>query len=334
MPYTSDVIHKATEALNANARRHRAEFEQRREQLYRQLPELPVIERQMAQSVRRAAQTALQKGTDPGPVIEQAKRQNLALQQRRKELLASRGYSSDVLSYQPLCLRCEDKGWRGAEMCRCLQALCGQEQIKELSSMLNLGDQSFDTFDLDFYSPVYDPAIGSSPRERAEVALAVCFTFADKFGKGKRQNLFLTGAPGLGKTFLSAAMARVVSEKGYSVVYDSAINVFNRFDAQKFNRDPEANGDVDRYLSCDLMILDDLGSEMNTPYTQASLYQLVNTRLVMNRQTVISSNLSLDEIGQHYSPQVYSRISGEYMAVLFYGDDIRKQKKARANQRF
>lgn len=332
MPYTSDVIRRATEALHSNARRHQAEFDRQKAGILRQLPELEEIDRQLAQTVRRAAQTALQKGLDPAPVIQQAKRQNLALQQRRKQLLASRGYRPEALSYQPLCLRCGDKGWKGAEMCRCLQALCAQEQIKSLSSMLELGEQSFDTFDLDYYSPVYDPAIGASPRERAEIAQAVCFTFANKFGRGKVKNLFLTGAPGLGKTFLSAAMARVVSEAGYSVVYDSAINVFQRFDAHKFNRDPEAAGDVERYLSCDLMILDDLGSETISPYTQASLYQLINTRLLMGRQTVISSNLSLDDIEKSYTPQVYSRISGEYMEVQFYGEDIRRQKKARANR--
>lgn len=334
MPYSGDVIRRATDVLNANARRHQAEFEQKKKAIYQQLPELPVIERQLSQTVRRAAQTALQKGTDPTPVIQQAKRQNLALQQRRKQLLASRGYDEGALTYRPLCLRCQDKGWQGAEMCHCLKELCGKEQIKDLSSMLNLGDQSFDTFKLDYYSPVYEPAYGNSARFWAEKAQEICFHFANRFGRMRIKNLFLTGAPGLGKTFLSASIARVVSEQGYSVVYDSAVNVFNRFEAQKFNRDSDANADVDRYLSCDLLILDDLGSEMTSQFTQAALYQIINSRLLSDKQTVISSNLSLDDIKLRYVPQVYSRIAGEYQEVQFYGEDIRKQKKDRANQRF
>lgn len=329
MPYDGTVIRSATEVLNTKAQQHRAEFERRRRQIYLRVPRLQTIDRQLSQTVRQAAQAALRKGVDPMPALEQAKRQNLSLQQQKKQLLTQNGYAPDALTYRPLCPLCSDRGWRGSEMCACLKDLCGKEQIKTLSSMLNLGDQSFDTFDLDYYSPVYDASIGSSPRNMMEIAQDVCFQFANKFGQGNPKNLFLTGNPGLGKTFLSAAIARLVSEKGYSVVYDSAINVFNRFEAQKFGRDQEANQDVERYLSCDLMILDDLGSEMTSPLIQSSLYQLINSRMLSDRRTVISSNLSLEDVSRRYTPQVYSRLSGEYFEVRFFGEDIRKQKKAR-----
>ncbi len=327
MPYDANVIHTATQALQENARRHRAEFDRRRQEIYRRAPRLQAIDRQLSQTVRQAAQAALNQGVDPGPALARARAQNLSLQQERRELLRKNGYPEDALHYQPLCPLCGDRGWRGSEMCRCLRALCAQEQVRQLSSMLELGDQSFDTFNLDYYSPVYDPAIGSSPRECMEFALEICFTFANRFGRKSRQNLFLTGAPGLGKTFLSASIARVVSEKGYSVVYDSAVNVFQRFEAQRFNRDERAEEDVQRYCTCDLMILDDLGSEMLSPLVHASLYQLVNSRLVTGRQTVISSNLSLFDMAKRYTPQVASRLQGDYDAVHFYGEDIRKQKK-------
>jgi DNA replication protein DnaC len=195
--------------------------------------------------------------------------------------------------------------------------------------MLHLGNQSFDTFDLSFYSQLYDATVGSSPRQQMELVLDVCYAFADKFGKSRMENLFLTGAPGLGKTFLSAAIARVVSQKGYSVVYDSAVNVFGRFEADKFNRDDQAKEDVSRYLTCDLMILDDLGSEMNSPLVQTALYQLINTRLLSQRKTVISSNLSEGDLSKRYAPQIVSRLTGEYTPLYFYGEDIRKQKRAR-----
>ncbi|MGM9593662.1 MAG: ATP-binding protein [Candidatus Onthomonas sp.] len=329
MPYDGSVIRNATEQLNWNAQRHRAEFERRRQEIYLRVPRLQTIDRQLSQTVRQATQTALRKGVDPMPALEQAKRQNLSLQQQRKQLLAQNGYAQDALTYKPLCPLCNDRGWRGSEMCSCLKNLCGKEQIKNLSSMLNLGSQSFDTFDLDYYSPVYDASIGSSPRNMMEYAQDVCFQFANRFPHGNQNNLFLTGNPGLGKTFLSAAIARLVSEKGYSVVYDSAVNVFNRFEAQKFGRDSQAALDIDRYLTCDLMILDDLGSEMNSPLVHSSLYQLINGRILSERSTVISSNFSLDEIAHRYSPQVYSRLSGEYLTVRFFGEDIRKQKRAR-----
>lgn len=338
MPYDGAVIHSATEALSANAQRNRADFERRRREIYLRIPRLQAIDRQLSQTVRQAAQAALRQGVDPMPALEQAKRKNLSLQQEKKQLLIQNGYAQDALTYRPLCPLCNDRGWRGSEMCPCLKALCGKEQIKTLSSMLNLGDQSFDTFNLDFYSPVYDPAIGSAPRDIMETALGICFRFANKFGQESAgsylnpSNLFLTGNPGLGKTFLSAAIARVVSEKGYSVVYDSAIHVFSRFEAQKFGRDSQAGQDIDRYLSCDLMILDDLGSEMNSPLVHASLYQLMNGRILRGSRTVISSNLSWDDVAQRYTPQIYSRLTGEYYKVRFVGEDIRKQKIARSTR--
>ena len=328
MPYEGKVIRAATERLNEDARRNRSAFERRRSQIYTAVPRLEEIDRQLSRTVRLAAQAALQQGIDPGPALEEAKRWNLSLQQERDSLLIGGGWQKGDLTYKPLCPLCGDRGWRGSEMCRCLQAYCGQEQIRDLSSMLNLGDQSFDTFDLDYYSPLYDATIGGSPRSWMEMALDVCYTFADKFGRNSVKNLLLTGEPGLGKTFLSAAIARVVSERGYSVVYDSAVNVFSRFEAQKFGRDEAAGRDVDRYLTCDLMILDDLGSEMSSPLVQTALYQLINGRLLGDKRTVISSNLSLDDMGRRYTPQICSRLGGEYFEVRFFGEDIRKLKKS------
>ena len=218
-------------------------------------------------------------------------------------------------------------------MCDCLKVLCTQEQIKELSQLLDLGEQSFDTFDLGFYSPEAWPAWGRSPRENMEKVLKICRDYAQNFGRYYFNNLFLSGSTGLGKTFLSACIARTVSENGFSVVYDTAGEVFARFETQKFSRDEEdareARDDTRRYLRCDLLILDDLGSEMTTPFVQSALYQLVNSRLTAEKRTVISSNLTMDDVRGRYSPQIASRLEGEYRVLPFFGEDIRLQRKGR-----
>ena len=126
-------------------------------------------------------------------------------------------------------------------MCACLKALCTEEQIRELSKLLDLGEQSFDSFSLDYYSPLPWPGESLSPRENMEFIFDVCSSYARKFGRFYFRNLFLTGAPGLGKTFLSACIARTVSESGFSVVYDTAVNIFTRFEEQKFARDRLVN---------------------------------------------------------------------------------------------
>ena len=166
-----------------------------------------------------------------------------------------------------------------------------------------------------------------------DLVYEVCLNYAQKFGRFHFKNLFLTGAPGLGKTFLSACIARSVSEQGFSVVYDTAGNIFAQFENRKFQRDAEgvqtARDETRRYLNCDLLILDDLGSEMTTPFVQSALYQLINTRLTAGARTVISSNLTMDDVRRRYSPQIASRLEGEYRVLPFFGQDIRIQRKQR-----
>ena len=214
-------------------------------------------------------------------------------------------------------------------MCACLKALCTQEQIRELSSLLDLGEQSFDQFSLDWYSPLGSP----SPRENMGFIYDVCLNYAQKFRTFPFRNLLLYGPPGLGKTFLSACIARVVSEHGFSVVYDTAGNIFAQFETQKFSRDEddtrEARDGTRRYLGCDLLILDDLGSEMTTPFVQSALYQLLNTRLTGGKRTIINTNLTPDDIRRRYTPQLASRLEGEFHMLRFFGEDIRLQKKQR-----
>ena len=263
--------------------------------------------------------------------LAKLRRENLALQDEEAALLHEAGYPPDALDETPFCPLCNDRGWKGPKMCSCLKSLCQQEQIAELSSLLDLGDQSFNTFRLDYYDRQVWPEFRRSPRESMEMVLSCCRSYAEFFDTYPHKNLFLCGAPGLGKTFLSACIARVVSEKGYSVVYDTASNVFARFEARKFIRFGEdarqAGADTRRYLTCDLLILDDLGSEFTSPFTQAALYEVINTRLVENKHTVISSNLSLDAIRQRYSAQVASRLEGMYQTLVFFGQDIRMLKK-------
>ena len=206
-----------------------------------------------------------------------------------------------------------------------------EEQIQELSKLLDLGEQSFDAFRLDYYSDQLWPGRASSPRTNMDLVYEVCLNYAQKFGRFHFKNLFLTGAPGLGKTFLSACIARSVSEQGFSVVYDTAGNIFAQFENRKFQRDAEgvqtARDETRRYLNCDLLILDDLGSELTTQFTQSALYELINTRLVSDRRTVISSNLTPEDVVRRYTPQISSRLLGEFYILHFFGDDIRLLKR-------
>ena len=330
MGYDANVLRRATQRLEQGRRERREQVEGLRRDAYARQPKLERLDRQLQQTMAQLVAAALRQGEDPARAVREVRERNLAIQQERAVLLGALGLPEDALDDKPACPLCGDTGWQGAKMCRCLRELCAREQIAELSKLLDLGEQSFDTFRMDYYSQSPWPG-GTSPRENMELVYEVCLNYAQKFGRFPIRNLFLTGAPGLGKTFLSACIARTVSEKGHSVVYDTAGNIFAQFEARKFQRDSadgqEARDETRRYLNCDLLILDDLGSELVTQFTQSALYELVNSRLVGEKHTVISTNLTLEEAARRYPPQIASRLEGEYHALHFFGDDIRLLKK-------
>ena len=333
MGYDQNVLRRAAARLEERRREGELRTERARRDAYARQPRLAQLDRQLQGTMAELIQASLRRGEDMGAAVQDIRERNLALQRERQKLLDDIGVDPQALEGQPFCKLCGDTGWRGANMCSCLRELCAQEQIKDLSKLLDLGGQSFDSFRLDYYSQTPWPGRGASPRENMELVYEVCLNYAQKFGRFYFKNLFLSGPPGLGKTFLSACIARTVSESGRSVVYDTAGSIFAQFEARKFQRDTadaqEARDDTRRYLACDLLILDDLGSELTTQFVQSALYELVNTRLVAGRHTVISSNLTMEEVARRYAPQIASRLEGESHVLHFFGDDIRLLRKKR-----
>ena len=330
MGYEQSVLRRATARLEAQRKAREEAQERLRSEIYAKLPRVAAIDRELRRTITQIIAASLRDGSDPVPAIGVIRDKNLSLQAEKAALLTEHGYPADALDDKPACPKCSDTGWVGANMCACLKALCTEEQIRELSKLLDLGEQSFDSFSLDYYSPLPWPGESLSPRENMEFIFDVCSSYARKFGRFYFRNLFLTGAPGLGKTFLSACIARVVSEDGFSVVYDTAGHVFSQFESAKFRRDDDgdtAGEDVERCMNCDLLILDDLGSELSTPFVQSALYTLINTRLTADKRTVISSNLTMDQVRARYTPQIASRLEGEYRVLPFYGEDIRLLRK-------
>ena len=158
----------------------------------------------------------------------------------------------------------------------------------------------------------------------------ICGNYAHTFSQ-RSGNLLFTGAPGLGKTFLSACIAREVSERGFSVVYDTASHVFQQFESGKFGREnpfeEDPDREINRYLNCDLLIMDDVGTEMVTSFVKAVFYRVVNDRLLNRKKTILSTNMQVDKLGDQYGAAVLSRIQGEYQILRFFGQDIRILKR-------
>lgn len=322
MAYSEQVIMRARTRLEEERRDRERENERRRELAYEKYPRLPEIERKLRLTMTKLIATTLRQGEDPSEAIAAIRRENLELQREREWIFAE----DEDLDYEtPICSVCDGTGYIGSNMCDCLKELCRQEQKKELTSLLGNGRETFDSFRPDYYPDSVDPDMGVSPRRLMSSNLKICRRFAEEFGPGSG-NLLFTGATGLGKTFLSACIARQVADKGFSVVYESANQIFRDFEIEKFGQE-ENSGSTRKYMECDLLIIDDLGTEMTTQFTISALYQMVNSRMMNSRSTVISTNLTPESLSQRYSPQIASRITGGYRIVRFAGHDIRLLKK-------
>ena len=322
MAYSTEVVRRARARL-AQARDERER--QNREHLdiaYEQQPRLKEIDRQLRVTMAQAAR-AVFSGGDAGALMEQAKHDNLSLQREREQIIRER-FEPGFLDESPICPVCSGTGYVGSTMCGCLAELCRQEQKKELT-FLTAGQESFDQFRLDYYSDKPDPRLGFSPRSIMEKTYRNCRSYAFGFHE-KAGNLLFSGNTGLGKTFLSACIARAVADQGYSVVYESAGHLFATLEKARFEGSDENRRVAAKYNECDLLIVDDLGTELPGQFVTVALYTLINDRLLENRPTIISTNLSEEELVRRYNPQIASRLRGSYKRVAFVGDDIRLLK--------
>ena len=322
MAYSEQVLRRARLRLEqAKAERER-ENEQQRAEAYRKYPRLQQIESQLRQTMVKLMSSALRHGEDPTAAVEAIREENLALQREREWILESEELDYDT----PVCSKCGGNGYVGSTMCSCLRELCRQEQKRELTSLLGSGKEHFDSFRLDLYPDEFDPVFGTSPRRLMQSNYNLCRRYAQSFGPGA-ENLLFSGATGLGKTFLSACIARSVADRGYSVVYETAIRMFEDFEKEKFGHRMEEGLDLTgKYLNCDLLIIDDLGTEMTTQFTISALYYVINSRMMENRSTLISTNLHPNALEARYSPQIASRINGSYQLMKFAGKDIRQSR--------
>ena len=332
MPLDGKLLARAKTALEEKRRLNEEMYERRRERAYARIPRIRALDAELKALMPELISVALT--PDSGDAIEDIRMRNLELQDEKRRELLRAGLPEDYLDDGYICPVCRDTGFADTRICNCLMALYKDEQKKSLSSLFKLGGETFDSFDLLYYDDTPAPDTGVSPRRSMEIIYETCVEYARKFN-GKSMNLFFIGAPGLGKTFLSACIARVVAESGCSVVYDTASAIFSKFEEAKFSRadEPEEarreiKKEIKRYLECDLLILDDLGTEMTTSFTVSALYEIINTRLVTGRKTIVNSNLTLYELNLRYSAQIMSRIEGEYQVLTFRGDDIRKKRNA------
>lgn len=322
MPYSHNVVRRAQQRLQSMKSEKQSLYQARLLEVYARVPQIRSIDMQLRASMTQAAQAAFAKGEDAAAALARVKDENLALQKQRQQLL-NEHFPEGFLDETPVCPDCGGVGYMGSTMCRCLKQLCALEQRNELS-MLTTGNENFESLRLDVYPDTVDSRFGASPRAIMERNFRIARRFAETFGQGG--HLLFVGATGLGKTFLSACIANAVADNGFSVAYESAPSLFAKLEKNRFDPDDEGRAAAQAFVGCDLLIIDDLGTELAGNFVTSALYALVNDRLLKNKSMVISTNLTIEEISRRYSPQIASRMQGSFRLLPFAGEDIRVMK--------
>lgn len=323
MAYSYTIVQRAMARLQSEKEQNEQSSRARIAAIYEKEPRLGEIERELRRTAAHVLAATFRRQGDPVAAMQQLKKENLALQQERDWILQAEGLEPDDLTVQPICPTCGGTGYVGAVMCECLKELCRQEQKKALTNLF--GAESFEKFRLDLYPEQYDNQLKRSPREVMNRTYHDTLSYAQNFTCTSPSLLFV-GATGLGKTYLSACIARTVADRGFSVSYAPVGQLMAAFENEKFRPQPDTSC-TEEYFSCDLLIIDDLGTEMTTQFTISALYQILNTRLMGAKPTIVSTNLPLGDLSARYSEQIASRLLGAYRLYKFYGDDIRFKVK-------
>lgn len=322
MGYSSENVKRVKEQYQKKYLAAQNAAEDRKIELRAKFPEIGELDRAIADLGLEAMHEAVGGGENATERIEILKNQSLELQNARKKFLLEKGYPEDYTKVHYECEKCGDTGYIDMKMCDCMKkalVLAGYES-SGIGKLMQT--QTFASFSLDFYRSK------AETYEKMKHNFEHIKSFAEGFTTSKCENLALFGGTGLGKTHLSTAAAKTVIDRGYDVLYVTAVSMIGDFEKERFGSgysDTEINS-LGRYYDCDLLIVDDIGTEVTNQFTVSVLYNVINTRLSKQKSTVISTNLSPSELRNRYWDRIASRIFGEYTPLLFEGTDVRMQK--------
>lgn len=297
----------------------------RTKELYSAIPVLSQLDEEVS-NISVSSITAIFNGKDIATASAESKEKLEGLRKRRVELIKSAGFPEDYLEPPYDCPDCKDTGYINGKRCHCFTQAAINIVYKQSNISNILSKENFDYFDLNVYDEdYYDPSSSLSARANAKIALERCQNFVQNF-REKGGNLLLLGRTGCGKTFLSNCVAKALLDKGISVIYFTASELFRVFEEQTFKKNANMADIHDHIFDCDLLIIDDLGTEFQNSFTTARLFQCLNERLLRNKSTIISTNLSLEELRDTYSERITSRVFSNYEAIKLIGNDIRIKK--------
>lgn len=304
----------------------RAILDTRQKEIEQTLPEYTALQAQIIENSMNYARTSLFSG-DETSGAEELRKQNDALSRKKEALLMANGYPANYLTPVYTCADCQDTGMIGEERCHCFK----QAVVDLLYAQSNIAsiikEENFDTFSFDYYNnTVVDPKTKLTPRQNIERIYDTCQSFVRNFDK-EFNNLLFYGNSGLGKTFLSHCIAKELLGTAHTVLYLTAYELFDILGKAMYDEDEGFPASAEHILDCDLLIIDDLGTELATAFTMSRLNLCINERFINRRATIISTNFGVQELADHYGERNFSRIFSSYTPLRFFGEDIRLKKK-------
>ena len=305
-------------------RKSAAALLEKKAELYSAVTRLREIEKELSDCGLKTVRCVVSTTSDVKGIIARLREENMRLQQERSEILSGLGLPHNYLEASYDCPVCKDEGFVNGKMCNCYIKELKRYAYNTLNLNSHLQLSDFSKFNLSYYPDTVPAGSNISVKNKMEQIYRFCVSYAENFSE-KSPSILMSGATGLGKTFLSLSIASAVIEKGYGVIYSSAQNLLNSLEKEKFSS--SGSGALYDVLECDLLIIDDLGTEFSTSFTVAAVYNIINTRINTGKPVIINTNLSLSELQDTYSERIVSRLIGEYTILKFAGNDIRQIKK-------
>ena len=329
MTYSREIFSKAYNIIDERRNKVNITSQQHTDEIYAKFPEIESVNRQIS-SCSIAAARAVLSGGDVKEQLNALADKSLQLQSRCKEILTSNGYPEDYMEPHYVCDVCKDTASVESDgktlYCQCFLQILKECACDEINKLSPLKLSTFDTFKLEYYPKEGSPET-TSPYLRMSRIFAYCKDYAKNFN-GTGRSILMRGATGLGKTHLSLAIANEVLEKGYYAIYVSAPSILSRLENSHFDYyDNEEEHLIQTLCDCDLLIIDDLGTEFISQYTKSVIYNIFNNRLLKNKPVIINTNMTIRELESTYSQRFVSRIMGECDKLDFLGTDIRAKKK-------
>lgn len=310
---------------------NRARLEARQAEIERVLPAYGELRTQIIDNSMNYARMALLSDSDTEINLSKLRSENEALSRKKKALLVANGYPADYLEPCYVCPDCQDTGMMGEERCHCFKQAVVDLLYAQSNVATIIQKENFTTFSFDYYSnTVLDPKTNLTPRQNIERIYDTCQSFVRNFDK-EHNNLLFYGNSGLGKTFLSHCIAKELLSSAHTVLYLTAYDLFEIFGRAMRNEESEQSFTSEHIFDCDLLIIDDLGTELATAFTLSRLNVCINERILNHRSTIISTNLGMQELATRYDERAFSRIFSSYTPLRFFGEDIRLKKKVESD---